>query len=162
MKTLLLIRHAKSDWELDAKDIDRPLNKRGKADAPMMAKRLIKRNIQPDILLSSSAVRAFSTAKLFAEELSIKNKEIVIIPSLYLAQPAIYTSVIEALDDTFNTVFIFSHNPGITDFVNTLTNVQIDDMPTCAIYALQSNVISWKDFFNHPFNFLFFDYPKAL
>ena len=162
MKTLLLIRHAKSSWELDSKDIDRPLNKRGQTDAPVMAKRLVKRNIQPDIILTSPAVRAFSTAKLFAEELTMKNEKIVIIPSLYLAQPALYTSIIEALDDTLNTVAIFSHNPGITDFVNTLTIVQVDDMPTCAIYAVESNMISWKDFFNHPVNFLFFDYPKAL
>lgn len=160
MKTLLLIRHAKSSLELDTTDFDRPLNKRGKADAPMMAKRLHNKMTELSIILSSPAVRAFTTAKYFAEEYGIRNKDIIVVPLLYLAKPEVYKTVIEVLDDALTHVAIFGHNPGITDFANSLTNVQVDDMPTCAIYTVQSMASKWKYFLQETSSFQFFDYPK--
>lgn len=162
MKSLFLIRHAKSSWELNKEDIERPLNKRGLSDAPMMAKKMHNRISTIDAIFSSPAVRAFTTAISFAEEFGYNKKEIVTIPSLYLAKPEIYKTIIDGMDESLSSVAIFAHNPGITDFVNSLTNVQVDDMPTCAIYAVQSSTEIWKSFLRSPLNFLFFDYPKAL
>lgn len=162
MKTLLIIRHAKSSWDnLNTPDIERPLNDRGKKDAPAMARRVKKSGIRPDRFVSSPAKRARHTAELFAHEFGVKGKDIVIRNDLYHAQPAAFQQVIAGLDDADLTVALFSHNPGITAFVNTLTTVRLDNMPTCAVFALQSEAPTWSDFFSGDREFLFFDYPKS-
>lgn len=163
MKTLLIIRHAKSSWDsTNTPDIDRPLNDRGKKDAPSMAKRLINAGIHIDRLVSSPARRARHTAELFARELKAKDTDIVILTELYHAQPNTFQQVVTQLDDDDNTVALFSHNPGITAFANTLTSVRIDNMPTCSIFAIKSGAATWSEFFNGDREFLFFDYPKSL
>lgn len=162
MKRLFLIRHAKSSWELNVEDFHRTLNKRGNTDAPIMAKRMHSKALTLDAIFCSPAVRAFSTAQYFAKEFGYTTDDILLIPSLYLAKPEVYRSIIDDTDDKFSSIAIFAHNPGITDFANSLTNVQIDDMPTCSIYAVQSEANSWKDFLQSPIQFQFFDYPKAL
>jgi len=162
MKTLLIIRHAKSSWDnINTPDIERPLNDRGKKDAPAMARRVIKAGIRPDRFISSPAKRARHTAELFARELGVKEKEIVILTELYHAQPASFQQVVAGLDDGDRTVVLFSHNPGITAFVNTLTSVRLDNMPTCAVFAVESEAPAWSEFFSGDRKFLFFDYPKA-
>lgn len=161
MKSLLLIRHAKSSWDFNVNDIDRPLNNRGGADAPAMAKRLIKREIKIDAFVSSPAVRAFTTAVYFAEAYGKKAKNIVVIPSLYEANQEVFFNVIEELDNEFDTVALFSHNPGITDFANTITSVKIDDMPTCAVFSCKINIKKWKRFRENEREFWFFEYPKS-
>jgi phosphohistidine phosphatase len=161
MKTLLLIRHAKSSWEQpDLSDFDRPLNERGKKDAPEMAKRVKEKGIEIDHLLSSTAKRAKKTAKYFAEEFGFKKEDIKLVEELYGATQSEFLQAVKDIDDKYKTVALFSHNPGITDFASSLTNVRIDDMPTCAVFALQIETDSWKDFQNAEKNFLFFDYPK--
>ena len=113
MKTLLIVRHAKSSWDsADISDIDRPLNERGKRDAPVMAQRLIKAGLHPQRFVSSPAKRARHTAELFAREFDVKEKEIVILSELYHAQPASFQQVIAGLNDGDQTVVLFSHNPG--------------------------------------------------
>lgn len=161
MKSLLLIRHAKSSWNFDVEDFDRPLNDRGKKSAPEMANRLIKKDIKIDAFISSPAERALSTAIYFVEEYGRKQKNIIKISSLYEASNETYFTVIDELDNEFKTVAIFSHNPGITDFANELTNTRIDDMPTCAIYAVKINIKKWGDFREGKKEFWFFDYPKC-
>jgi phosphohistidine phosphatase len=161
MKTLLLIRHAKSSWDQPGlSDFDRPLNERGKKDAPVMAKRVKEKGIELDHLLSSPAKRAKKSAKYFAEEFGFKKEDIKLVEELYGATRSEFLQAVQNIDDKYKTVALFSHNPGITDFASSLTNVRIDDMPTCAVFALQAETNSWKEFMNAEKNFLFFDYPK--
>ncbi|HEU0065288.1 MAG TPA: histidine phosphatase family protein [Flavisolibacter sp.] len=161
MKTLLLVRHAKSSWEEPGvSDIDRPLNERGKHDAPEMAKRIKNRKIKIDLFISSTAKRARRTAKYFADEWKVKKEEIVLNEELYLATPSSFINVLEKLDKKYDTVALFSHNPGITELANQLTSVRIDNMPTCSVFAIQAELNSWKDFASAEKSFLFFDYPK--
>jgi phosphohistidine phosphatase len=161
MKTLILVRHAKSSWdEAGRSDSERPLNDRGKKDAPEMAKRLRKRGIPIDVLVSSPAERAFRTARFFAKEFEVKKNDILVEKALYGALSSHFEQVIGSLKDKVNTAAIFSHNPGITDYANTLTNVRTDNVPTCGVFAVQANVESWKEFAKAPKSFLFYDYPK--
>ena len=161
MKTLFLVRHAKSSWaDFSVADIDRPLNDRGKRDAPVMAERLKKRGLKIEALVSSPAKRAHKTAKLFAEVLDLPKKEILIQDDLYEAGVQQFNSVVQHLNDQFNTVALFSHNPGITDFVNTLTPTRIDNMPTCGIFAVTIKADSWRYAVHAEKEFLFFDFPK--
>jgi phosphohistidine phosphatase len=164
MKSLLLVRHAKSSWgDLSQKDFDRPLNERGKQDAPSMAKRLHKENnVQLDAIISSPAKRALTTAKFFADEFDIKKKDIIGQPQLYEATIENFYNVVLNIDDGFKTVALFSHNPGISAFSNVLTNVRVDNMPTCAIFALHIKTNSWKNFRDAEKEFWFFDYPKNI
>jgi len=161
MKTLILVRHAKSSWDKPGmSDLERPLNERGKKDAPEMAKRLKERNVLPDLLLSSTAKRAKKTARLFADELGLDKEIIKENESLYMATPEAFNETLGALDDRHRVVALFSHNPGITEYASTLTNVRVDDMPTCAIFAVQAATEKWSDFESAEKKFLFFDYPK--
>lgn len=162
MKTLLLIRHAKSDWNDPAlKDFDRPLNDRGKRDAPAMAIRLLDKKVKIDAFISSPAKRARKTSELFAKEYKRKKEEIIFFDELYLAQPPAFYDVISKTDDRYKCIAVFSHNPGIADFANMLADVRIDDMPTCAIFAVKIKEGSWEDFEVSEKEFWFFDYPKA-
>ena len=162
MKSVILIRHAKSSWDFDVKDVDRPLNHRGKKDAPQMAQRLLERKIEVDAFISSPATRAFTTATFFAEAYKKKQKSVLTIPALYEAGVNNFFDTIAQLDNDFKTVAIFSHNPGITAFANSLCSVSIDDMPTCAMFAIKTDIKKWSDFFEAKKEFWFFDYPKAL
>jgi phosphohistidine phosphatase len=161
MKTLFLVRHAKSSWDSGvSSDFDRPLNDRGKHDAPMMAKRMLDRKMKIDQFVSSPAKRARKTAEAFAEEYGVKEKHIVYEPSLYHASVSTFYQVIENLDNKCDRVAIFSHNPGITDFVNTLTDNFVDNMPTCAVFGVQADIASWSEFRDAKKEFILFDFPK--
>lgn len=163
MKHLLIVRHAKSSWDDPSQsDFDRPLNERGKRDSPQMARRLLAKSITIDAFLSSPAKRAHKTAALFAAEYNYDKENILLIPELYHAAPANFFQVIAHAPAAANTLAVFSHNPGITEFVNMLTEVRIDDMPTCAIFGVQIVTQSWTHFQEAPKTFWFFDYPKSL
>jgi phosphohistidine phosphatase len=164
LKTLLLIRHAKSDWNDAAlKDFDRPLNDRGKKAAPVMGKRLLDKNIKIDAFISSPAKRAKKTAELIAKEYDVKKEKIIFQDKLYLAEPAVFWDVISKTDDDHKHIAVFSHNPGITDFANQLTpeDIRVDNIPTCGVFAVKANIKYWKDFQDAKKEFWFFDYPKA-
>jgi phosphohistidine phosphatase len=161
LKTVFIIRHAKSDQSFFGNDFERPLNDRGKTDAPEMAKRLMDKKIKIDALVASPAARAKKTAELFATALQVPVAEIIFVSALYHARSDVFLEVISGMPDELNTVAIFSHNPGITNFVNDLnTSIQIDNMPTCAIFALSANITNWSGFAKAKKEFLFFDYPK--
>ena len=161
MKILLIIRHAKSDQSFFGNDFERPLNERGKKDGPEMAKRLLERNIAIDAFVASPAKRAKKTAELFCETYKQKIEDIIFISALYHAPTREFYEVIKTFDDNLNTVAIFAHNPGISYFVNDLVNdARVDNMPTCAIFAVQINISHWKDFSKANKELLFFDYPK--
>lgn len=161
MKTLLLIRHAKSSWDNSVlSDMERPLNERGKEDAPEMAKRIKDRKIKIDAFVSSPAKRAKKTAKIFKKEYDEKEKDLIILPELYEASIKDFYEVVENIKDKEDTVALFSHNPGITDFINSLDCSPVYNMPTCAVYALEIETKHWKKFKEADKKFLFFDYPK--
>ena len=161
MKTLILVRHAKSSHSFGASsDFDRPLNDRGFREASEMGKKLFKKNTAIDQFVSSPAVRAKTTAELFVAEYGRKLKEILFVPSLYHADPDIFYEVISRLDDAYDHVALFSHNPGITDFAGSLTSAQISHMPTSSVFAVTAPVDSWKDFSAAEKSFLFFYKPE--
>ena len=161
MKYLLIVRHAKSDWgNLELDDFERPLNDRGKRDAPAMAHRLLDKKVKPDAFIACPAKRAAKTAKIFAEEMKFKKDKLIFKPELYLAGPEVFYTVIENADDEFETIAVFSHNEGITHFANMLTNARVDNIPTCGVFAIKINASSWKDFRKAAKEFWFFDYPK--
>jgi len=157
-----MVRHAKSSWgDFTTPDFDRPLNERGKKDAPEMAKRLLDKKIAIDVFISSPAKRAKSTCKAFCKVYDRDKDEIVFIDELYHASVETFNKVAGSIDDRFGSAAVFSHNPGITDFVNSLVkDVQIDNMPTCAVFAVEIEAESWKDFLSANKKFLFVDYPK--
>ena len=160
-KCLLLVRHAKSSWgDFSIKDFDRSLNDRGKSDAPMMAQRLLDREIKIDAFIASPAKRARKTAELFVKQYKANKEQIIFLDSLYLAGPSIFSKVISETDDQFDTIAVFSHNDGITAFANTLTNTKTDNMPTCGIFAIKIKAKQWRDFPAAEKEFWFFDYPK--
>lgn len=162
MKTLILVRHAKSDWgQTGLDDFERPLNERGKKDAPVMAKRLKNKSIVIDAIVASPAKRAAKTATVFAEELGIKKGNIFFKDELYLPSAELFFSVIENVDDSLNNIVIFSHNNGITDFANLLTDTRIDNIPTCGVFAVKIHCKSWKELRMAKKDFWFFDYPKS-
>ncbi len=164
MKSLLLIRHAKSSWnDLTQKDFDRPLNARGKKDASAMAKRVRKEwNVSLDAIVASPSKRTIETAGFFAEEFAVRKKHIIQVPALYEPTIAIFYETIRNFNEDFKTIALFSHDNGITYFVNELTNVHVDDMPTCGVFALRILTEHWKDFPEADKEFWFFDYPKNI
>ena len=165
MNTLYVIRHAKSSWdESDQSDFERSLNDRGKRDAPRMGKRLKERGIHADLMLSSPAQRAYSTAKRIADVMGYSKKNITTDKQIYHASEDGLLDAVQSINDNHTCVFLFGHNPGLTDFVNSLAdeNPHIDNVPTCGIVGFKLNVSSWKDVQWRSAKMLFFDYPKAL
>lgn len=161
MKTLVIVRHAKSSWDnLGQADMERPLNDRGKKDAPEMARRLKEKLSNINLFVTSPAKRAHKTAKLFAEVFGVEKESITVAKDLYDAAPNAFFATVASLPKAAENVVLFSHNPGITEFANLLTNVHVDDMPTCAMFAVSADVDNWEEFKQAEKKFLFFDYPK--
>lgn len=164
MKTLYLIRHAKSSWDNPGQDdVDRPLNERGKKDAPRMGKRLKEREIYPQMIISSHAKRALSTAKRIAKAIGHKKDDIIIENHLYHASEDAIMKIIQRLKDDVNVVFLVGHNPGLTDFINSLRQDDdvLDNLPTCGIIGFRFNIDSWKDIAWESGELLFYDFPKS-
>jgi phosphohistidine phosphatase len=162
MKTLTLIRHAKSSWKnAHLLDIDRPLNKRGKRDSPMMGQRLAERGSSPDLIVSSPATRAMVTAETIAREIDYPVDDIVVNERIYMADVDDLLAVIWSLDDTLDHVMFFGHNPGLTDLVNTLSPYQtIDNIPTCGVIELDFETDTWASVADIVPTRMDFDYPK--
>lgn len=156
---LFLIRHAKSSWrDVSLSDHERPLNKRGRHDAPMMAKLLKKTGIKPDRVISSTAERAKVTAKEFAKEFGIR--EIVLLEQLYMADEEDFLGTLQKLSDDVKCVLLFSHNPGITNFANFICGADIPEIPTCGIVHVHFALNDWKDIKKGTGIFRSLDYPK--
>jgi phosphohistidine phosphatase len=160
MKTLFLIRHAKSSWDDTAlADKDRSLNDRGRRDAPKMGKRLAKRDATPDLILSSPARRAVMTAEMIAKELDYKLKDIVVDDRLYASAVDDLLKVIHKLGDNLESVMLFGHNPELTELAHRLSS-EITDMPTCAVAEFTFNAKSWLNIGKARVAKVAFDYPK--
>lgn len=159
---MIVIRHAKSSWDnLQLSDFDRPLNERGERDAPRMGKRLKEKRIVPDLLLSSPANRALTTCEKIADILGYPKEKIKTDRELYHAGEEEILHIIKKNNDKHDVVLIFGHNPGLTDFVNKLTDTFIDNVPTCGIVACSLNLNSWKEIGWGKGKLDFFDFPKS-
>ncbi len=162
-KQLLLVRHAKSDWgDLDLNDFDRPLNTRGFANAPAMGERLKNKNILPDAIVSSPALRAITTAKLIASKINFDTEKIVQNLKIYEASELDLLKTVNQFDNTLNFVALFGHNGGISNFANYLTNSTIYNMPTCGMVLLMFDTDDWATVSGDTGHVLFYDYPKCI
>jgi len=165
MKRLILIRHAKSNWNEGVSDFDRSLNNRGLSDAPMMGERLAayltSTEQRLDALISSSAKRAEQTACLLAHALSFPEASIEWHRELYLAPPQSMQEVIGDLPEHVNTVALVAHNPGITELAEKLTGEHFGNVPTCGMITVEFPVDHWLDVGSWA-DFVCYDYPKAV
>jgi phosphohistidine phosphatase len=145
MRRLTLVRHAKSDWSLPGQqDWDRALNRRGQRDVPEMARRLRGRRLKPDLVLTSPAVRAVTTATILAREHKVDASRIAQDERLYLASAPSMLAVVRELGGDALHLMVFGHNPGITDFANRLSaGEQIDNLPTCGVFTATFDVTNW-------------------
>lgn len=160
MRQLILIRHAKSSWlNPSIDDFDRPLNKRGKRDAPFMAKLLSGKNIHPDIIISSPAKRTKLTALEFAKQLGVGSNATILNDKLYLASLTTLIKILKKLDDNVKIVLLVGHNPGLTDLHNFLCKQEIDNIPTCGIVSMKTDK-NWSEISSKDFELDFFEYPK--
>jgi phosphohistidine phosphatase len=161
MKTLYLMRHAKSSWDfIDLSDHDRPLNNRGRKDAPAMGRELAAREVSVDLILSSSAVRALSTATLVAKELEYDVDKIAVEEEVYKADKRQLLDTIKKIPNQFDKVLLLGHNPTMTDLVNLLSPELIPDLPTAGIVALRFACTTWREIAKDNATFQFFDAPK--
>jgi len=160
MKTLFLIRHAKSSWDdTTLPDQDRPLNDRGRRDAPKMGERLAKRDVKPDLILSSPAVRALRTAEIIAEKLDYRRKNIVVNERLYAVEADDLLDEIHQLGDEVERVMLFGHNPELTELAHRLSS-EITHMPTCAVAEFTFDAKSWSKIGTIKPSEVVLDYPK--
>ncbi len=161
MKILTLVRHAKSSWkENTISDRERPLNKRGEHDAPMMGKRIVAAGIRPSLILSSPATRAWSTAKILAQEIGYPREFLQRENSLYLASLDNIIDVLVAQDAEFNSVIIVGHNPGLTTFANYLSPGLTDNLPTAGVVSVGFEQEDWNLHAAPKTELLTYDYPK--
>jgi phosphohistidine phosphatase len=164
MKTLIVVRHAKSSWDdPDLPDFNRPLNDRGIRDAPRMAKRLKERDITINSMISSGALRALTTCKVFAGILSFPESSIQVSKELYHAGDEMILNVLKNLKDQKvdnELVMIFGHNPGLTEFVNNLADEDIDNIPTTGVVCCELNIERWSEIKWGCGKVAFFDWPK--
>jgi phosphohistidine phosphatase len=159
-KSLILVRHGKSNQGLDIRDFDRPLNHRGNKNAVEMAERTLKKELIPQHLVSSPALRAITTAKHFAEVWNIPFTSIDQIADIYEADVAALLKVISNLDDKFSQVAMFGHNPGLTDFANYLSDANIYNIPTTGIVVLELSIENWMEASRHTGTMQSLDFPK--
>lgn len=161
MKSLYITRHAKSSWkDAGLSDEDRPLNARGKHDAPAMGKRLRKLGVEPEIIFSSPATRAVTTATLLAEKLHFPSEEIVTEDDIYEAGTSELLTVLRRIDDRFTNVMLIGHNPGLTMLANRLSPARIDNIPTCGVVGLKLHIDSWNALADQCGEVSFFISPK--
>jgi phosphohistidine phosphatase len=160
MKTLFLIRHAKSSWDDTAlPDKDRPLDDRGRRDAPKMGERLAKRDVKPDLILSSPAMRALKTAEIIAKKLDYRRRDIVVDDRLYAVGADDLLDVIHKLGDKLERVMLFGHNPELAELAHRLSS-KITHMPTCAVAEFTFDAKSWSRIGKVKPAKVTLDYPK--
>lgn len=161
MKTLILNRHAKSDWDHpDLTDFERPLNKRGLNDAPFMAKKLAERKIKVDYIYSSPANRAKTTAEFFIKELSIPKERYSFEREIYGSGISFIRSTLPTLDSNIDTIMFFGHNPDFTSLVTYYTGQRIGNLPTCGIAVIKFDIPSWTLVNDTNGELDIFDFPK--
>ena len=163
MKILTLIRHAKSSWKyagLD--DMDRPLNRRGNRDAPLMGEFLAARGCRPDTIFTSPALRALRTAEAIAAGIDYAQRRIVLDARLYHADTDDLLDAVKSMDASLGWVACVGHNPGLTDLANILGRKRIDNVPTAGVVEIRFGCDRWADVDHTEPNSVDFDFPKKL
>ena len=161
MKTLTLVRHAKSSWkDTSLADRERPLNRRGQHDAPEMGRRIARAGIRPSLIVSSPAVRAWTTAKIVAKEIGYPIEFLQREDGLYLGSVNDILDVIVAQDTGFNNLMMFGHNPGFTDFANYLVPGVTNNVPTAGVLCVNIDQDDWNLFERPETELVVYDYPK--
>jgi phosphohistidine phosphatase len=161
LRNICFVRHAKSSWEDPGlEDRHRPLSKRGERDAPYMANKMMELQIQPELIITSPAVRARTTARIFADAANLEPRHFVVNDLLYGADVAQIVELIQSIDDGINSIFVFGHNPTMTIMANCFAGVDIDNVPTCGVLQAKTMVSSWKDWSPEVSAFVGFYYPK--
>lgn len=161
MKTLILVRHAKSGWSNPSQtDFERTLTKTGIQDAEKIARQLDTGGYKIDSFISSPATRAQMTANIFMKAFKTNGLKLVLANNLYEASLPDYYDAIEKVDDDIQTLAVFAHNPGISDFINSLECLPVYNMPTSAAYGVELLDNHWMNLRLSKKQFLFFNYPK--
>lgn len=161
MRTLYLVRHAKSSWKYpELEDRHRPLKNRGENDAHIMGKILKGKSIKPGLVISSPAKRAIETAYLFAEELGYSKDKIEQNDNLYFSGMPQILEVIQLTKDQYDDLFVFGHNPDTLDLVNTYAPTSFDNVPTSGVACIQFDVDSWQDITLKNGIFRWLDFPS--
>lgn len=162
MKTIIMLRHAKSSWEDHSlPDFDRPLNKRGQKNAPFMGKKLKERQIMPDLILASTAKRAKMTAIAIAKEIGYPQKKIIFDDNMYLSSERYLLELVRNQDNMYATLMLFGHNPGFNNFANLLLKQNpLSNIPTAGVCCIRFDVDNWKKVQEGKGELVFFDYPK--
>jgi len=161
MKTLTLVRHAKSSWkDRGLSDRERPLNKRGEHDAPLMGQYVAEAGVRPSQIISSPAVRAWTTARIFAGELGYPVEFLQREDGLYLASLDNLLDVVATQDAGFNNLMLFAHNPGLTDFANYLVPGLTNNLPTSGAVSVNLDTDDWMLYDRPKTDLVFYDYPK--
>ena len=159
MKKLYIIRHAKSSWkDMTLDDFDRPLNKRGQRDAPIMGELLKKKNVQADIIVSSPALRTKITAEIMAQKVSY-SKGILYLKDIYEASCEKLHEILKELDNRNNIVFIFGHNTGFIDLAHKYIGLE-ENIPTCGVVEIDFDCKSWSEISSDNAKLISFEYPK--
>ncbi len=161
MKTLTILRHAKSSWDsAEVSDHDRELNNRGLRDREIIASAMQEKGIRPDIILCSTAARARKTVASVVKDEGIGVQDIVFSSKLYLADPTAICGEIASVSDQYEHILVCGHNPGLTDFVNAHTDLTIDELPTGGLVSAQFNIESWSEIFVAKGNVVCHLWPK--
>lgn len=161
MKTLYLLRHAKSSWDNpDLKDFERPLAERGLNDIPLIAERFLRRQGAVNSIICSPAIRTKATAKLFAERINLPVDDISSNPELYFAGASMFLKAASLVDEECESAMLVGHNPAITEFVNAMADTDIDNIPTCGLVELSLPIDDWSDVQFGSATLVEFDYPK--
>ncbi len=161
MKTLYLVRHAKSSWAFDLGDHDRPLGKRGRRDVLKMGEHLSQHQPKPEVLISSTASRAFYTALHICDQMGIDEGHIRLDKNLYHAGSSEILEVVKSAPNC-ERLAIFGHNPGFTSAANALANLDFDNIPTCGIVGINFNIKYWTDVAFGQGMLAFFYFPKEI
>lgn len=162
MRILTLVRHAKSSRDYpELSDFERPLNDRGRKDAPAMGARLRKAGLKPDHMVSSPALRAITTARLFAESLGIPLEDIELNPHIYEASSRTLLHIVRSLDDAQEEVMLFGHNPGLSHFARQLAECPFDEMATSSAVRIQFPAKAWSLIRPGSGKVLRYDAPKS-
>ncbi len=161
MKTLTLVRHAKSDWTYDLPDHDRPLNKRGKHDLPIVADRLSQFDCSPDVCYFSSARRATDTANGLLDYMNVPSKRVQT-KELYTFDSGELLKFIKGIDNDVNHAMIVSHNPGSTDLINQISHINLDNLPTCGYAQFTFKITAWAEIADVKGDLDLLEYPKMI
>jgi phosphohistidine phosphatase len=161
LKNLFLTRHAKSSWSNPGlADIDRPLNERGKKAAPFMGKLIVDKGEKPELLISSPANRALSTARAFGEVMGLVENDIIVNRAIYGAGAQQLLELVQNQDDLHKSIMLFGHNPTFTSFVNMLTGSNIMNVVTCGVVRINFEYSSWIDIDFGSGRLVYYEYPK--